>query len=748
VRDVIGPYKIVRPLGEGGMGIVYEATDERLGRRVALKTIRPQSGSPDAKDRLWREARLGASVNHPNVCQVHDVGEVDGELYVAMELLEGEPLAARIARGPMPPAEALSVALGMLAALEALHAKGVLHRDLKPSNVFLTPHGVKLLDFGLSLPAGPEARDGRRLTMTGTIVGTPEYMAPERWTDEDVGPASDLFSLGAILFEMVTGRMAFQGRSPMEVYHAVAHEQPPALSGGAGADALDRLVQRALAKAPKDRYASAAEMAQAVREAMQAAGGSAATPTVRTITRLIALPFRLLKADPDVEFLAVGLPDAVSTSLSSLQSIVVRSPHAGAKFAGSNPDLRALAAEAAVDVVLVGTLLRAGDRVRVTAQLLEAPGGTILWSETAQVPMGDLFALQDDLARRIVDSLALPLSARDRAAGRPAAPASPRAYELFLRANHVASVTEMLPRARDIYLEALREDPRYAPAWARLGRCYRVMGKYAVGDDPAGDLVRAKEAFEKAFELDPDLPLAHNLYTHFEVEELGRAREAMVRLLGRAQARPADPDLFAGLVLVCRFGGLLDASIAADRRARRLDPGVRTSVSYTYFMAGDYENAMEHEDQDMRWLHLYSLPLLGREEEAKKECRLIRASHPGGYRGWMVAAMEAALERRRADCLEALRQVRGSSFHDPEGLYFTARAHARIGETGEALASFRRVVDGGFHCPAAFLRDSWLDPLRAIPEFGDLVRRAEEGHRASVEAFRAAGGDRLLGVAV
>src|SRR5262245_51301039 len=204
VREVVGPYKLVRPLGEGGMGAVYEAEDARLGRRVALKTLLPASADPGARDRLWREARAGASVNHPNVCQVYDVGEVDGELYVAMELLEGEPLSTRLSRGPIPAPEALALALGMLGALEALHGKGVLHRDLKPSNVFLPPHGVKLLDFGLALPTTPGQRDGRRLTMIGTIVGTPEYMAPERWTDEDVGPTSDLFSLGAILFEMVT----------------------------------------------------------------------------------------------------------------------------------------------------------------------------------------------------------------------------------------------------------------------------------------------------------------------------------------------------------------------------------------------------------------------------------------------------------------------------------------------------------------------------------------------------------------
>ncbi len=745
MKDVVGPYRVGKRLGEGGMGVVYEATDERLGRRVALKTIHPEATDPSAKDRLWREARAAASVNHPNVCQIYDVGEQDGEVWIAMELLDGEPLSARLAKGPMSPPEALQAALGMLGALEALHARGLLHRDLKPTNVFLTRHGVKLLDFGLARSLVPMAGSTARLTIVGTVVGTPEYMAPERWTDENVGPASDLFAVGAILFEMVTGKPAFSGRTPMEVYHAVAYADPPALSGGSNAEALDRVLARALAKDPKERFPSAAAMAQAIREA-QTTAATASTPTVRTVTRLIALPFRLLRPDPEVEFLSVTLPDAVGSSLSSLPSIVVRSSHAAAKFAGAVPDLKALAAEAAVDVVLVGTLLRAGDRVQVAAQLLEAPGGTILWSETQQVPMGDLFALQDDLARRIVDSLALPLSSRDKSAILKDAPASPRAYELFLRANHVSGSFDMLPRARDLYLECLKEDPRYAPAWARLGRAYRVMAKFGIGSDPAADLARAEEAFQKALSLSPDLPLAHTLYTAFEVEEKGAARDAMVRLLQRAQARPADPDLYSGLVLVCRFGGLLQASLAADRRARHLDPGARTSVGYTHWALRDYVHAMDDDDPDFRWLHVYSLPMLGQEAEAIAEARAFRALRHGAHQALIVDAMIAALERRRDDCVRAYQAMFATPFHDPEGLYMAARGLARVGETALALSTLGRVIDGGFFLPTVYSTDPWLDALRSSREFADLVHRAEEGHRVSAAAFRDAGGERLLGV--
>ncbi len=734
------------------MGVVYEARDERLDRPVALKMLKAAANDATARERMRREARAGAAVSHPNVCQVYDVGEIDGEVYVAMELLEGESLAARIARGPIPATEALGMTLGMLGALEVLHRRGIVHRDLKPSNVFVTPHGVKLLDFGLALPlaevgaAGGD--DDRRLTVAGTILGTPQYMAPERWTGDPIGPPSDLFALGALLFEMLTGRVAFAGRTLVEVMHAVAYEQPPALAGGGGALVLDRLLQRALAKNPAERPESAASMAAEVRAALaEVAGSSQEVPEVRTVTRLIVLPFRLLRPDPDIDFLSLGLSDAVSTSLAGLPSLVVRSARAGSKYQGVDPDLKQIATEAGVDVVLVGTLLRAGERVRVTAQLVDALAGTILWSETSQVAAGDVFQLQDDLARRIVESLAIPLAGRDRGAMQRDVPKTPRAYELYLRANQIAVAIDDFPAALDFYRACLAEDPRYAPAWARVGRVHRVMAKYGLCDPVEGRRL-AEEAFGRALELNPDLSIAHSLYAYHEVEELGQARQAMTRLLGRALARPSDPELFAGLVLTCRFGGLLEASLAADRRARRLDPGIRTSVGYTHWMSGDYARAMELEDRDPRWLVLYSLPMLGREDDAIAECRRMEERRPAGPTRRILEALRAGIERRPEPCVEAAEKMLDSPFHDAEGLYLAGRTLSRVGALDLGLRFFARVVESGFHCHPTFVRDPWLDPLRGRPEFTALLRRAEEGRRESAAAFAEAGGGRLLGVSV
>ena len=474
----IAHYRVTRQLGEGGMGIVYEAEDERLGRNVAIKMVRTGVGDPTARNRLWREARSAASVNHPNVCQLYEVGESNGELYLAMELLEGESLADRIPRGPLTVAEAGGVALAILDALGPLHRQGVLHRDLKPSNVFLTPHGVKLLDFGL---AGSIAgvREPTNLTQADTVVGTPHYVSPEQLEGREADGRSDLFAVGAVLYEMLSARQAFPGRTVAQIFNAILHEEPPPLGGSEMVASVERVVRRALAKKPDRRYADAEAMANDLRAALLLTGPSAGSVRAQPLRRLLVLPFRMLRPDPDSEFLALSLPDAISNSLASLDSILVRSSMAAARLKLDDLDLAAVAAKTDVDLVLTGTLLRAGDQLRVANQLVDAHDGSVLWSQTSQVSMGDIFQLQDGLTRRIVESLPIRLSAHDESALRRNVPADPKAYELYLRAHQLAQQSAHWTAARDLYLECVRLDPNFAPAWAGLGRMSPVLAAYA-----------------------------------------------------------------------------------------------------------------------------------------------------------------------------------------------------------------------------------------------------------------------------
>ncbi len=279
------------------MGVVYSAYDDRLGRPVAIKMIKAAVAEPGARDRLRREARSAASVNHPAICQLYEIGEEQGELFLAMELLQGESLAARIARGTMPLGEAVSTAIGFLTGLEALHQQNLVHRDLKPSNIFLTPHGIKLLDFGLTVQVeGTTDETAVRLTALGTIVGTPQYAAPEQLRGETGDVRTDLFAAVVVLYEMLTGKPPFSGHTAIEVLHAITYDQPPVLTGGPAVAAIDRVVYRALAKRPEERYQNAGAMMQDLRAAM-VLGDTSTVALPRMVTRLIVLPFRMLRPD-------------------------------------------------------------------------------------------------------------------------------------------------------------------------------------------------------------------------------------------------------------------------------------------------------------------------------------------------------------------------------------------------------------------------------------------------------------------
>lgn len=743
----IGPYQITGKLGEGGMGVVYSARDTRLDRTVALKMIRDSLSEESLHKRFLREAQSAARVNHPNICQLYDIGDEQGRPYLVMELLEGESLAARLSRGALPIPEAVQVTLSILSALASLHHRSLLHRDLKPSNVFLSTHGVKLLDFGLAKPLAnvddPDGATQTEITQQGMIAATPRYASPEQVTGKPLDTRSDLFSAAAILFESVTGKYAFAGESPIQIFHAILYDEPPTLSGSPAASAIDRIVRRALAKEPESRYQVADEMAAELREVLRLMDGGAPVEA-RAIKRLIVLPFRILRSDPDTDFLAFSLPDAISASLAGLSSLVVRSSLAAARFAGAALDLKEIAKEADVDVVLTGTLLRAGTQLRLSTQLVEAPAGTLVWSWTSQVELRDIFQLQDSLVSGVVESLALPLTAGEHQRLAHDAP-NPSAYDLFLRANELGRSLEGVGGANELYEQCVAKDPGYAPAWAQLGRSRWLSDKYMGGS--AEKLASADSAFRRALELNPDLPLAHNLYSQVQVEQ-GRALEALKRLLGRSGSTRNDPELFAGLTHACRYCGLLDASLAAHRQARRLDRNITTSVVHTYFMLGDYESALDASHADYGFATAISLTMLGQTERAIEVLREKEAATKGRLGRLYLTSLRATLMGDRSEALRVSDEQLDGTFRDPEGWYYLARQLGYLNEPERALIALERAVNWGFFCFPTMASDPWLDSIRGAPGFNEILRTAEARHQEARSAFTALGGPTLLGCAV
>jgi len=748
IPDRVGPYRVVCKVGKGAMGTVYKAHDERLERGVALKVVRAFD-SPSSRRRFWQEARTAAQVVHPNICRIYDVVEEQDCLVLVMEFLDGESLSQRLARGLVPAQEAAHIVLATLSALEALHNLGIVHRDLKPSNIMLSANGTKLLDFGIakqmtsdvSNDAGATLADG---TMPGIFLGTPRYASPEQFQGQAVDARSDLFSLGVIFFEMLTGQSAFPGKSFGEVAHSVLHGSPPALSGSPAISAMGRVVHRALARDPQDRYPNAQAMAAELRSTLVMEGIETQARAHR-LQRLMVLPFRMLRPSEEIQFLAYSLPEAITVSLAGLENLVVRSSIIASRYSTEELDLQRISREAEVDVVLTGALLSVGDQLRITTQLVEAPNGTLLWSHSSQATIRELLRLHDELVSRVVRSVLPSLTAQEHQSLQLDRPANPTVYRLFLEANEFSRSWENLPAAIDMYERCVKMDASYAPAWAKLGRARWLWDKYNLGS--VEGLRAADEAFQAALRLHPDLTLAHNLYTNLQVDQ-GRSLDAMKRLLDRVRQRRSDAELFAGLAHVCRYCGLLQAALAAHHEARRLDPLIPTSVSHTYFMLGEYQKALESAGDDFGYFLGLALALLGRTDEAVSILREKEQLHTPHLGRLYLISLRALLETQREESLQASQELMKATFRDPEGMYYLARQLSYLGQEAPALEMMSRAIAQGFFCYPAMVRDPWLDPLRGHPDFTALLASAHRLSREAAALFFEAGGDSILGISV
>jgi TolB-like protein len=557
-----------------------------------------------------------------------------------------------------------------------------------------------------------------------------------------VDARSDLFSVAAILFEMLTGRPAFPGETFGEIAHAVLHGSPPALSGSAAIAAMGRIVHRALSRDPEVRYPSAEAMAGELRAALLMDGIETKAHAL-ALRRLIVLPFRMLRPSEDVQFLAYSLPEAITVSLGGLENLVVRSSIAASRYSMEAPDLQKIAREAEVDMVLTGALLNVGDKLRITTQLVEVPSGTLIWSHSSQATTHELLELHDDLVRRVVESMLPSLTVQEHQALQQDRPASATVYQLYLQGNEFSRRWENLSRAIELYERCVSLDPSYAAAWARLGRSRWLVDKYSLGS--LEGLRAADDAFQEAFRLNPNLPLAHNFYTHVQVDQ-GRSLDAMKRLLDRAQQRRSDAELFAGLGHVCRYCGLLQPALVAHQEARRLDPLISTTIMHTYFMMGDYQQALETSASDYGYGIGLILAILGRNEEAVSTLRQRELAKPWRLGTLYLTSLRALLEGNREESLETSDELMNATFRDPEGMYYLARQLSYLGQAEKALDMLSRAITSGFFCYAAMVRDPWLDGLRTSSEFTSLLRKAQQLHREAAAAFFAAGGDSLLGI--
>jgi serine/threonine-protein kinase len=563
----LGPYVLLAPLGAGGMGEVWKARDTRLNRIVAVKRLKERHSG-----RFEREARAIAALNHPHICQIFDIGPD----YLVLEYIEGKPLAA-----PAPLTEALRLARQIADALDTAHRKGVIHQDLKPANILVTAEGsVKLVDFGLAKQV-VDSDDTQ--TVEGTVMGTAPYMSPEQASGRSSDARSDVFSFGAVLYELLSGRRAFTGTSAASIVEAVLHKEPAPLGGP---PALQHIVKRCLAKPPNERFQTIAE----VRAALETAhiGEETTRPSIAV------LPFANTSGDKENEYFSDGLAEEIINALAQNAGLKVIARTSAFAFRGKEQDIRTIAATLDVQAVLEGSVRRAGNRIRVVAELINAADGSHLWSRRYDREMADIFELQDEIAQAIASALQVKLSVTPA----PLHQYKPRlpAYEAFLRAHYHLGKPGSLPLVREDFEQAIALDPNFAVARSAFGFHFLMM--MMLGALPPNQAMPAiRDHASKALELDPSIPAGHamlgtvaGLYDLDWREAERRFRAAMISTPVPLSVR-----------LLYAFGYLLPTGRAAEAvqhmdQACQKDPlnlFFRTTRSFSLFAAGDSEKASE-----------------------------------------------------------------------------------------------------------------------------------------------------------
>ncbi len=797
-------YRITEKLGVGGQGEVYKATDSKLGRTVVIKVLPQELTAKEANlKRFEREARLASSLDHPNICTIFDLDEVEGMHFIAMQYVEGRNVRQLVNGRPLELKTTLLIALQVADALAAAHARGIVHRDIKSGNVMVTPSGqVKVLDFGLAklLDEEKAATTGihrTELTEVGVPYGTATYAAPEQARGDRVDKRADIFSMGVLLYEMLTGTWPFRGKTTIDVRHAVLHDsaRPIAeLRPGVIPPRLQQIVDRAMAKEPRDRYQKMEDFRDDLRLALQEfstadtagadnvtpepprhlAGGSPVSRAVRWLkgfTRsespttspnvsasrqgihetpfttvadqdkksLAILCFRNLNNDPASSFYEFSLADAVITELARVRALVVRPSSVIARYQGQQKDPRDIGHELNVSAVLTAGFMHAGERFRVTAQLLDVNSGDILWSDRIDTAASDIIALQDTIAQRIVEGLRLELSPAEQVGIARAATKNAAAYEQYLRGRDLfarfifrSTLPEDCAAAIQHFDSAIQLDPGFALAYDGLGACY--VNRVFKGFGGAEDYERAETAFGKALAIDPNIFEARMLmvFVYLWRGDKQKARDEVAR--ARKEA-PDEAVVHFVKATLHRLDGEYGRALRSYDRLVRLDPAAHVVASYSrasvHMYMGHFDevfrqldNAGEPDNPLVRTFRALAMYYTGQTDAAADLMRQVISKHPNmhGIRPFM--AMFLSAQGKHDEALAQLTDnVKRNGEVDADIAYSIASVYALEGLRSEAFAWLARAIALGNENRPCFDNDPTWTGLREEPEFLELMTR-------------------------
>jgi serine/threonine-protein kinase len=746
----LAQYEIIEPIGSGGMGEVYRARDPRLARDVAIKVMAPHvAADPEMRRRFETEARAVAALSHPSILAIHELAIVDGLPVAVMELLEGHTLRARLKEGPVAWREAVHIAASIAEGLAAAHARGVIHRDLKPENVFLTNDGaVKILDFGLALrrleiPAvGINDGDGPTLARTAphVVLGTLGYMSPEQVSGDPVDGRSDLFALGCVLYEMLSGRALFAGNTPQEIVARLMHDRVPELSRfeAIAPKELQPIVSRCIERMPSRRFDSAGELATALRALLSGSTTVGAGRRPRSRGKSLAvLPFVNAGADPTTEYLTDGITESIINSVSQLTGLRVVPRSLVFRYKGLQADPSTIGVALNARTILSGRVSQQGEYLAIQAELVDTATESQLWGEQFRPRLSELPNVQQDIAWQISEALRLKLTGEQKKKLRKRATVDPTAYQEYLRGRYFFNAwsPEGFRRALEHFERAIESDPAYAPAYAGLGDTIGSMSYYGL-IAPQDGFPRAQAAAERATALDPDLADAYGtlaLGALFHRKNWPEAEQHFRRSLA-LNSKLATVRAFFAIFLATL--GRHDESIAQARAGRDLDPLsplVNMSVGWALYFAGRLDEAIAellhtrdlHRGQNADEPHsvmMVSYELLGRFEEAAQTamghaCFGVPVDGQALLSAWRARGAPAYWQERLA-ALDRASPATQSMIH-----YNYACVLTRLGRTDEAMAHLTALADQQHGSVIFFAVEPSLAPLRDRPDFDALLTR-------------------------
>ena len=816
IGSTLGNYKILEKLGEGGQGTVYKAIDSKLGRTLVIKVLPAELTSKEANlKRFEREARLASALDHPNISTIFDLNEINGIHFIAMQYIEGRNVRQLVNGRPLSLESALSIALQTAEALSVAHSRGIIHRDIKAGNVMVTPSGqVKVLDFGLAKLLDEEAArtsgiHHTEITEVGVPYGTATYAAPEQARGDRVDSRADIFSTGVLLYEMLTGTWPFQGQTAIEVRHAVLNEEPKPISQmrpGRVPAQLQTIIDKALAKDPRNRYQKISHFAEDLRAVIRelgadslpgidesaqpvapkhlprnpvtralrwlsgakgaenAAGGpgkaaGSRDPHSSPLTSLgdrdrksvAILPFKNVGNDREIDFYQFSLADAVITELARVRALVVRPSSVIVKYQNKTVDAAEAGRELRVDAILTATFLRAGDRLRVTAQLLDVRTSEILWSERIDAEASDIIGVQDTIVQRIVEGLRLELSPDEKVELAKGSTADAAASEEYLRGRDcLASFIyhtierEHLDSSIEHFRRAIEIDPQFALAYSALGSSY--VNRVLKGLGQAGDHDKAKNAFKKALALDPKLLEArrHMVFIYLTGGQKQKAREE-IDLLRREYPNDSGVQFVRGVV--ARLDGEYEIALRSFDRMANLNPEERVPASYNRARIFMYQKqfdqalheldegaAIEPEHPMIKVIRARVLYCRGDIDEAIKILEQVLIRHPqmDGIRPILAICLSAQGQHTKAN-EQLTTKVRQVAEADYDIAYWLASAYLLQGRQVEALRWLETAIRLGNENYRWFETDpNWTD-MHEDPRFVELMN--------GVKSQRAPAGD-------